>query len=418
MLLTFVHDFNPVIFKLGPLTPRWYGFAYLCGFAAAFFLLKRLARKGMLRVPESKVADLVLNLCIFGVLLGGRLGYCIGYDPKLFTTIEWTEVFGINLPIWGVFAVWRGGMAAHGGVLFTILTLMYLARKHKFNLINLGDAACMVVALGLLFGRVANFINGELYGRPTDVAWAVKFPTEFTNATNNKFDPVEVGNYLIAHEPKAVVAWAKNNLFPQPIETIDDVNKLIEARKVDPAAVAKSMLAEGAQEKLDEINADKRFERFKEQVPSATNKNVMVTLDLNMPQVINLLQQGPADISESIRNKFASMPGLPPRHPSQLYQAFFEGALLFALVWIIGSKFKFDGMASGAFLTLYPVMRIIGEQFRVGDTPVTILGMTFSLGIWYSVLMILGGGAYWAYWIKKKRIAVWEPVAEPGKNDK
>jgi len=86
--------------------------------------------------------------------------------------------------------------------------------------------------------------------------------------------------------------------------------------------------------------------------------------------------------------------------------------LLFAICWTIGRLWRKDGMASGAFLTFYPVMRVIGEQFRVGDTPQNVMGIEMSLGVIYSLLMMLGGMAYWGYWIWRNRPAVWVPVTK------
>ena len=337
--------------------PRWYGFAYLCGFVAAYILLIRLARRGMLRMSPDRVPDLVLNGCIFGILLGGRLGYCLFYDPSLLGPAR--DLDGhLVFPYWGVLAVWHGGMAAHGGVIFTILALLYFTRRHKYSFVNVGDAASMVIPIGLFFGRIANFINGELYGHPSNVSWAVKFPTELTNRTNNPYDLSEAARQLQNIEAGRILDWAQLKFPTLKITGISDL--------------------------------------------------------------ITQLQQGSAGVSESIRARFAAMDSLPARHPSQLYEALLEGALLFVIVWIIGRKWRKDGMASGAFLTLYPVMRIIGEQFRVGDAPVTIAGLTLSKGVWYSVLMFLPGALYWAFWIKKNRTAVWVPqkaAPAPGPKD-
>ena len=105
---------------------------------------------------------------------------------------------------------------------------------------------------------------------------------------------------------------------------------------------------------------------------------------------------------------------LSPRHPSQLYEALLEGVFLFIIVWLVGRLWRKDGMAGGAFVTFYPVMRTIGEQFRVGDTPQHILGMNVSLGVLYSVPMFFVGLAYWAYWIHRDRKAVWKPASTGG----
>ncbi len=186
-LAYYVHNLNPIIFSLGPIQPRWYGFAYLMGFLGAYILIQKLSRDGMLRLAPDKVPDLVLNGCIFGVLIGGRVGYVLFYDlPNSLahheTPLLWS--FSNSFPFWGLLRVMDGGMSAHGGVIFTILTLLWFARKYKVSVINIGDAACMVVPIGLFFGRIANFINGELYGHPSTVPWAVKFPSEIYAPTN------------------------------------------------------------------------------------------------------------------------------------------------------------------------------------------------------------------------------------------
>ena len=113
-LAYYVHDLNPIIFELGPIKPRWYGFAYLMGFLGAYILIRKLASDGMLRLSKDKVADLVLNSCIFGVLIGGRLGYVLFYDlPAALkdhaTPLLWQ--FNDVFPYWGALRVMDGGMS-------------------------------------------------------------------------------------------------------------------------------------------------------------------------------------------------------------------------------------------------------------------------------------------------------------------
>lgn len=171
-MLAFVHDFDPVLFDIwGPLKLRWYGLSYLMAFVVAFFLLRFLSRRGQWVIPESKIGDFIAMLAMFGVFLGGRLGY----------------VFLYMVPEsgWGIFAedpliafkVWDGGMASHGGFLGVAIFTWVYARKNKLSWLGIGDGICIVAPLGLLFGRLANFVNGELYGRVTsNVPWAIKFP--------------------------------------------------------------------------------------------------------------------------------------------------------------------------------------------------------------------------------------------------
>ncbi len=341
-LAYYVHNLNPLIFELGWIKPRWYGFAYLMGFLGAYLLIKKLSRDGMLRLNPERVPDLVLNCCIFGVLIGGRLGFVLFYDLPISlshgdTPLLWN--FTSAFPFWGVLRVWDGGMSAHGGILFTILTLAWFSWKQKVSLVNLGDASCMVVPIGLCFGRIANFINGELYGHPTTVPWAVKFPSEVYAPTNGELLP-SVRERLPDVMTQVI---GPGDWFSQL--GFDDGMRLLSARLLHHQA--------------DAINAVAAI--------------------------------------------------LPPRHPSQLYEALLEGVLLFIICWTIGRLWRKDGMASGAFLTLYPVMRIIGEQFRVGDTPLHIFGIEISKGILYSLPMVVGGAIYWGYWIKRDRRIPWVP---------
>lgn len=172
MILTayYIHRLDPVILKVTDwLQLRWYGLAYVAGFIAGYYLLKWWARRGIGELKEGQVADFLTYAALFGVLLGGRLGYMLFYD---------TDRFFAN-PV-SFFYVTGGGMASHGGVLGLVLFTLYWARTRKQSWTGLGDNLVVTAPLGLFFGRVANFINGELYGRPTDVPWAMKFPEEAT----------------------------------------------------------------------------------------------------------------------------------------------------------------------------------------------------------------------------------------------
>lgn len=173
MLAVYVHDLDPVALPLfGKLALRWYGLAYLLGFVAGFLLLRHLARKGLWVLKPEKTGDFIAAAALFGVFLGGRLGYILFYHlPKQ----GWESLAADPLL---VFKVWEGGMASHGGILGLVIFTWFYAKKHKVSWTGLGDGLCVVAPLGLFFGRAANFINGELYGRVTSgVAWAVKFPT-------------------------------------------------------------------------------------------------------------------------------------------------------------------------------------------------------------------------------------------------
>ena len=164
----YIHNINPILLQLGgPLAIRWYGISYLLGFLACILLLRNWSKHGEFEVPEKEVSNFVILLAFFGVFLGGRLGYVLFYGFDLF----------LADPLYA-FRVWEGGMASHGGFIGVILFMLWYARKHKHTFWNLADHMACTTSLGIAFGRLANFINGELWGRVTDVKWAVIFPQE------------------------------------------------------------------------------------------------------------------------------------------------------------------------------------------------------------------------------------------------
>jgi phosphatidylglycerol:prolipoprotein diacylglycerol transferase len=307
MLFAFyVHHLSPFLIQFNEQVGiRWYGLAYIAGFISAFYLMKWLARKGYGSLQENQVADFVFYAALFGVLIGGRLGYVLFYRPSM-----------LNEDPLGIFRVWDGGMASHGGIFgVTVFSWIY-ARRHRISWTGIGDNLVAVAPIGLFFGRIANFINGELYGRITTVPWAIQFPAELVDHPN---------------EAAAVIR-----------QTIS----------IDP------------------------------------------TLN-NVPAIINAARH-----SAQVREILAGV--LTPRHPSQLYEAFLEGVLLFTLLILIRLKFKKpDGVTTGFFFILYPVMRIAGEFFREPDAPLT---GPFTRGQFLSLFMFIVGAAFlWSS--KRKHIA-------------
>jgi phosphatidylglycerol:prolipoprotein diacylglycerol transferase len=161
---------DPVAFWIGPLPVKWYGLAYVAG-----LLLGRLYIKGLLRQERlwrggkapfaaEQVDDLLLYMTV-GVLAGGRLGYVLLYQPQIFVTD----------PL-HILAVWQGGMSFHGALVATIAAMLLFARRVGTDAGSVMDACAAAVPVGLLLGRFANFVNGELWGRPSDVPWAMVFP--------------------------------------------------------------------------------------------------------------------------------------------------------------------------------------------------------------------------------------------------
>jgi phosphatidylglycerol:prolipoprotein diacylglycerol transferase len=265
MFAYFTHHMDPFLVHFsGNWGIRYYGRAYVLGFIAVYFGFMYFHKKGWSTLNKDQVADL-LTWVVIGTLAGGRLGYCLLYDFN----------HTIHDPV-SIIAFWReggiSGMASHGGMIGIVIAITLFAKRHKLDFWQLADNIVTVAPIGLFFGRIANFINGELWGRPTDVPWAFIFP--------------EAG--------------------PQP------------------------------------------------------------------------------------------------RHPSQLYEAFLEGLVLFGIMLWLRHKKAATGVPLLAFFTCYAIFRIIAECFRQPDPQIgyywgfATQGQLLSLG-----LIALAGFFYW--WRFKRR---------------
>jgi phosphatidylglycerol:prolipoprotein diacylglycerol transferase len=249
-------NIDPVALQLGPLAIRWYALAYLAGFILGWRYCLWLARDAV-RPPTARDFDDFLTWAVIGTILGGRLGEVLFYHPGYYFSHP-AEILQI----------WHGGMSFHGGLLGVIAAILLYARRGGFSPLLLGDVVACAAPIGLFFGRIANFINGELWGRPTDVPWAVLFP--------------------------------------------------------DPRA------------------------------------------------------------------------GGVPRHPSQFYEAFLEGVVLFTVMAVLARRPALrarPGLLCGIFLIGYGIARSLGELFRDPDPPPVPLG-GLSMGQLLSLPMILVGIAF------------------------
>lgn len=163
-------DFDPVAIAIGPLTVKWYGLAYLVGLILGWIYIRRLLTTPRLWRNDTppfslaKVDDMLLYITL-GVVAGGRLGYVILYEPSTY----------LASPL-DVFAVWKGGMSFHGALVGCALSVWLFARRNGLSALTAMDLGTAAVPIGLFFGRLANFINGELFGRVSDVPWAMVFP--------------------------------------------------------------------------------------------------------------------------------------------------------------------------------------------------------------------------------------------------
>jgi phosphatidylglycerol:prolipoprotein diacylglycerol transferase len=248
-------NIDPFIFQWGGFGVSWYAFMYLMGFVAAYFITKRRVAKGQFHLTEpDDHLNLITDVCL-GVILGGRLGYVLFYNP----------VYFFNNPS-QIIALWNGGMSFHGGLLGVMFATYLFAKRRNLPFFHILDTLALCTPIGLGLGRIANFINGELYGRVTDVAWGMIFP-----------------------------------------------------------------------------------------------------------------QGGPL-----------------PRHPSQLYESFLEGPVLFLLIWAVMKwKEKANGYASAMMLIGYGSMRFIVEFFRQPDSHLGFVLGPFSMGQLLSSGMILAGIFLW-----------------------
>ena len=266
----YVHDINPEIFHIwGQFGLRYYGLAYALGFVVAIYIMRRLYKKGKLALNYDQQSTALFAL-ILGVLVGGRLGHMLLYDWNGFISNPLT-----------FFEIWRGGMASHGGFAGVLVACWWISKRYKIGFLKLADVLSAMTPPGLMLGRLANFINGELWGKPTDLPWAVIFPQSAPHGT--------------------------------PLSAI------------------------------------------------------------------------------------------PPRHPSQLYEAALEGLFLMLYtqwrIWKTGALIT-PGRLTGEFLILYAIVRIIGEQFREPDAAL-IWGL--NPGIFYSLFIALMGGVFIAASFKSAR---------------
>ena len=299
-LAYYVHGLSPFLLDFGNgFGLRWYGLAYVAAFFAGYRLYDRLAKRGYSDLAPAQVGDFITGVALFGVILGGRLGYMVFYDLPNFCADP--LVF---------FKFWDGGMSSHGGIIgIVVFTFIYSWRK-RVSWLNIGDNLVVVAPIGLFFGRCANFINGELFGRVANVPWAIQFPKELYDA------PPETVRIAISQAAELNPEWTT-------------IAAVVENSRLSPA----------------------------------------------------------------LRGQLAGT--LSPRHPSQIYEALLEGAILFALLYILRTRFRLpNGVLTGVFFVAYAVLRIIGEMFREPDAPLT---MELTRGQFLSLFLVAIGAAFLLY---------------------
>ncbi len=171
-------EIDPVLIQIGPVAIRWYALSYIAGLLGAWWFILKLIRtprlwagppfNGKPQATSDHIGDLFVWAAL-GVIIGGRLGYILFYG----LIYEWDK---FSAEPWKIFYTWEGGMSFHGGAVGVVLGIILFARRRKLDMVALGDLVAAAAPIGLFFGRIANFVNGELWGKPTSVSWAMVFP--------------------------------------------------------------------------------------------------------------------------------------------------------------------------------------------------------------------------------------------------
>ena len=173
--------------ELGFFTLRYYSLAYLLGVIFAYWHTSKALKQPGAPMAQRHADDLFFY-CTLGVIIGGRLGYAIFYDPSL-----WTGFAGDGFVTWKLLRLWDGGMSFHGGLLGVTAAMAWVAWRDKLNFIRVVDYVSVGVPMGMLLGRLANFVNGELWGRATDVPWAMVFPRDPTGLARHPSQLYQAG---------------------------------------------------------------------------------------------------------------------------------------------------------------------------------------------------------------------------------
>lgn len=189
-MLTFP-NFDPYIFKLGPVAPTWYGMMYVVGFALGYWAARYRARHNP-HWPKEHISDLLTYLMI-GVIAGGRVGYVLFYGMGNWAN-DWLY------PV----KIWEGGMSFHGGLLGVLVAMFFFARRFHKRYFEVTDFIAPLIPIGLFFGRIGNFINGELWGRATDLPWGMVFPSGGSVARH----PSQLYEALLEGLVLFVILWA------------------------------------------------------------------------------------------------------------------------------------------------------------------------------------------------------------------
>ncbi len=338
-----VHDLSPFAYQFQDgIGIRWSGLAYVLAFVGSYFLILWLARRQRTGITAQFVGDFV-TACAIGSLIGARLGYCLFYDFDLIFK------FRGSMPFWGILALDEGGLSSHGGILGLVLTCFWFAKRYGVNYLYLFDLVGICGPMGLFFGRIANFMNGEFIGRPCEstFALAVKFPTEIYRWP--KWEP------------------AKLQRLADVVSTIPGMNK----------------------------------EEWVHWVQNFQTDSVMKgQINDGLLRIVSEIQKG------NLQARDAIAPYLVFRHPAQLYGAIAEGIVLFLLLWMYWRKPQKAGLVGAYFLFAFGFLQILVEQFRMPDANVGYDLFSLTRGQWLSLVLIVIGGLFSFVWHRSGSVVI------------
>lgn len=337
-----VHNLSPFVIQFSEnFGIRWYGLSYLVGFLLAYFIISWLAERQNAGLSRALAGDFITAAAI-GTLVGGRLGYVFFYSPDLLFK------FKSEIPFWGVLAVNEGGMASHGGILGIVAACLIFARRYRLNSLYLLDLAAVAGPLGVFLGRIANFINGELVGRPAPEGFplGVKFPQD---------------------------------MWLWPGQETQKMTGLVDAA-----------------EKIG-INRETWFQWVDR---SSQDPQARQSLYDAINRFITEIQSGNTAVQDAVA------PLLQLRHPSQLYASFGEGLLVFVLLFLLWRRPRKPGFIAASFICLYALVRICTEMFRTPDAHIGFQALGLTRGQWLSIVMLVVGLILMLIWSRAGSLSI------------
>lgn len=338
-----VHDLSPFLIQFHDgIGLRWSGVAYVASFISSYLLILWLARRQRVAISAQAVGDFV-TACAIGSLVGARLGYCLFYDFDLLFR------FRPSVPFWGILALNEGGLSSHGGIIGLVLTCFWFAGRYGVNYLYLFDLVGICGPLGIFFGRLANFINGEFIGRPVDPSFpfAIKFPTE-------------------------IYRWPKWS--PSQLPQLADAVVLLPDFKKDQW-----------------LNWVQNFQ---------TDVAMKGQINDTLLRLVVEIQNGNTQIRDALT------PFLEPRHPAQLYGALIEGLALFFLLWMYWRKPQKAGMVGATFLVAFGLLQVAVEQFRMPDAGVGYDLFALTRGQWLSLAVVVIGLTLSFVWSRSGSVVI------------